>query len=217
MDELASFVAATDHSLMALRADEAAVLAMCDWPKQRYDAMRQAVGTHRELTYLQARAVRWMLEQGSCAEETARIEVFFDTGKARVEAAQAKQESLERRCTTEKLPWDKLLYRKARHSFLNLAVLYMSRILFEVANLERDTVLQNEACLIHSGEAVRMAYKTHQFAGGFNGDCNELFHKVKRLSQYYMRTLDPTWLKDNTKFAGRGTQEQYTLTPRTSQ
>ena len=85
------------------------------------------------------------------------------------------------------------------------------RTLFEVANLERSTVLQNEACLTNLAEAVRMAYKVHQFAGGFNGDALELFTKVKRLAQYYSRTLDPTWLKDNTRQGAAGTLQPWGL------
>ena len=77
----------------------------------------------------------------------------------------------------------------------------LCRILFEVANLERSTALKNEACLLHLADAVRLAYKAHQFAGGFNVDSAELFVKVKRLSQYYMRAMDPTWLKDTTKMS----------------
>lgn len=71
------------------------------------------------------------------------------------------------------------------------------RTLFEVANLERSSQLQNEKCLDHLADAVRLAYKTHQFAGGFNVDCIELFEKVKRLTQYYIRCIDPTWLKEH--------------------
>lgn len=91
------------------------------------------------------------------------------------------------------------------YGFLTHAI-HLCRILFEVANLERSTSLKNEECLLHLADAVRMAYKTHQFAGGFNVDSAELFGKVKRLTQYYMRSMDPTWLKDTTKFSNSNAQ-----------
>lgn len=80
------------------------------------------------------------------------------------------------------------------------------RILFEVANLERSTTLKNEECLLFLADAVRLGYKAHQFAGGFTVDSAELFGKVKRLTQYYMRSMDPTWLKDTTKFTSSDRQ-----------
>ena len=96
----------------------------------------------------------------------------------------------------------------SRQCKYSLAVLAAScRILFEVANLERSTALKNEACLLHLADAVRLAYKAHQFAGGFNVDSAELFGKVKRLSQYYMRSMDPTWLKDTTKMSSSAGQK----------
>lgn len=85
--------------------------------------------------------------------------------------------------------------------------LLLCRILFEVANLERSTTLRNEECLLLLADATRFAYKTHQFAGGFNVDSAELFGKVKRLTQYYTRSMDPTWLKDNTKFSSSNRQK----------
>ena len=72
--------------------------------------------------------------------------------------------------------------------------------------MERSTALKNEQCLLHLSDAVRIAYKAHQFAGGFNVDSAELFGKVKRLTQYYMRSMDPTWLKDTTKFVNSNGQ-----------
>lgn len=85
----------------------------------------------------------------------------------------------------------------------------LCRILFEVANLERSTSSRNEECLLHLADAVRIAYKAHQFAGGFTVDSAELFGKVKRLSQYYMRSMDPTWLKDTTKFSSSNTGQKW--------
>jgi len=69
-----------------------------------------------------------------------------------------------------------------------------------VANLERAQTLKAGACIQDLATAVRIAYKVHQFVGGFHSDAVELFEKVKRLTQYYVRSRDPTWLKDTTKF-----------------
>lgn len=73
------------------------------------------------------------------------------------------------------------------------------RALFEVANLERSQRLQADACIKCLADAVRVAYKAHQLAGGFSSDAGEVFERVKALAQYYVRSRDPTWLRDNSK------------------
>ncbi|KAL3161284.1 hypothetical protein ABBQ38_009640 [Trebouxia sp. C0009 RCD-2024] len=208
MEDLVSFVQEAEQQLSILKADEGLTVAQLDsWPKQRLDVLREAAGQFQELNYLNVKYQKWMLQQGTCLEEAARIEEFFDTARARVEWLANRQEVTERRFVNHGVPWDRSLFKTTRHMSLHLGVIYMSRILFEVANLERDTALKNEACLLHLADAVRVAYKAHQFAGGFNVDSAELFGKVKRLSQYYMRSMDPTWLKDTTKFSNSNGQQ----------
>ena len=74
--------------------------------------------------------------------------------------------------------------------------------LAEVANLERSQSLQARECILVLAIAVRVAYKIHQFSGGFNQDCTEMFEKVRRLGQYYLRSQDPQWLKETTRISG---------------
>ena len=72
------------------------------------------------------------------------------------------------------------------------------RILFEVASLERSSVTQHELCLRLLAGATRVAHKVHQFAGGFMPECSDLFDKVRRLTRYYLRVVDPAWLNAGT-------------------
>ncbi|DBB05452.1 hypothetical protein WJX77_002293 [Trebouxia sp. C0004] len=201
MEEVIPFVQDAQQQLSVLRADQGLTVSQFEaWPKQRLDVLGEAAGQFRELSYLQVKYQKWMLQQGTCLEEAARIEEFFDTARARVEWLTSRQEITERRFTNHGVPWDRSVFKATRHASLHLAVIFMSRILFEVANLERSTTLKNEECLLFLADAVRLGYKAHQFAGGFTVDSAELFGKVKRLTQYYMRSMDPTWLKDTTKF-----------------
>lgn len=73
------------------------------------------------------------------------------------------------------------------------------RALVEVANLARSQTLKTEACIEELATAVRVAYKVHQFVGGFHADAIALFDKVKGLVQSYVRSRDPTWLRDSSK------------------
>ena len=65
--------------------------------------------------------------QGTCLEEAARIEKFFDTARARVEWVAGRQEVTERRFANHGVPWDRSLFKTTRQLSLHLGVIYMSR------------------------------------------------------------------------------------------
>ena len=65
--------------------------------------------------------------QGTCLEEAARIEEFFDTARARVEWLANRQEVTERRFVNHGVPWDRSLFKVTRQMSLHLGVIYMSR------------------------------------------------------------------------------------------
>ena len=41
-------------------------------------------------------------------------------------------------------------------------------------------------------------------AGGLHPEGLELFNSVKGLTRHYVRTMDPTWLRDSTRMARQG-------------
>ena len=66
MEELVAFVQEADQQLAALKADEGLTVAQLDsWPKQRLDVLREAAGQFQELSYLQVKCQKWMLQQAS--------------------------------------------------------------------------------------------------------------------------------------------------------
>lgn len=67
------------------------------------------------------------LFQGTCLQEAARIEEFFDTARARVEWLASRQEVTERRFMNHGVPWDRSLFKATRQMSLHLGVIYMSR------------------------------------------------------------------------------------------
>ncbi len=75
----------------------------------------------------QSRHDHFFSVQGTCLEEAARIEEFFDTARARVEWLSSRQEITERRFTNHRVPWDRSVFKATRHASLHLAVIYMSR------------------------------------------------------------------------------------------
>ena len=67
------------------------------------------------------------VSQGTCLEEAARIEEFFDTARVRVEWLTNRQELAERRFANHGVPWDRAVFKATRQASLHLAVIYMSR------------------------------------------------------------------------------------------
>lgn len=63
------------------------------------------------------------------------------------------------------------------------------RVLIEVGQLERSGEPQHERCLGLLASAARFARKTHDFAGGLDSDCCDLFDKVRRMAKYYLRVM----------------------------
>ena len=93
------------------------------------------------------------------------------------------------------VPTDPSALLRAKAASLHVASLYMSRVLFEVANLERAAGVAHARCLAHVADAARVAHKAHSLAGGLDAQSSELFDKVKSLARYYMRVLDPALVK----------------------
>lgn len=62
-------------------------------------------------------------------------------------------------------------------------------MLIEVGQLERSGEPQHERCLGLLAAAARFARKTHDFAGGLDSDCCDMFEKVRRMAKYYLRVM----------------------------
>ncbi|DBA80930.1 TPA: hypothetical protein ACH3X2_007151 [Trebouxia sp. C0005] len=152
MEEVIPFVEDAQQQLSVLRADEGLTLSQFEaWPKQRLDVLREAAGQFRELSYLQVKYQKWMLQQGTCLEEAARIEEFFDTARARVEWLSSRQEITERRFTNHGVPWDRSVFKTTRHASLHLAVIYMSRYSSNLGLVSVDFVaVHSTACKFYT-------------------------------------------------------------------
>lgn len=64
MDEVVSFVQDAQQQLSVLKADLGLTVSQAEaWPKQRLDVLKEAAGQYQELSYLQAKYQKWMLQQ----------------------------------------------------------------------------------------------------------------------------------------------------------
>ena len=50
--------------------------------------------------------------------------------------------------------------------------------------LERQTTMQQQACLLQVADAVRVTYKAHQLAGGLHPEGLELFNEITHMARY---------------------------------
>ena len=199
--DLAAAVGDVRSRLSALSAPSRAVLAGlgADWPATKWAAMTAACDAHAELEEAATRASRWVLQRGSAADEGRRVETFLDGVRARIDTLAAAFARAGVEWAPLGVPADASVLTTARASTLHLATLYMSRVLAEVASLERAPALAHGKCLAHLADGARVAHKAHALAGGFDADTVAAFDSVRSLARYYIRCLDPTWLKDGTK------------------
>jgi hypothetical protein len=199
--DLAAAVGDVRSRLSALSAPPRAVLTSLGdaWPAAKWAAMTASADAHAEVAEAEARMRRWVLQRGSAADEGRRVETFLDGVRARLDAHGASFARASADWAPHGVPVDPAALARARAAALHLASLYMSRVLAEVASLERAPALAHGKCLAHLADGARVAHKAHALAGGLDAEAAAAFESVRSLARYYVRCLDPTWLKDGTK------------------
>ncbi|EIE21988.1 hypothetical protein COCSUDRAFT_53920 [Coccomyxa subellipsoidea C-169] len=197
MTTLVEYVRDTSARLGVIMANEAAVLEQFPtWPQGKWDSLCEAGEAYSELSQYARKEKQWLLQRGTCDEEVQKIEAFVDRVRSRTQLLEAKQGASEAHWQLQGIPWDGSVYRAVRVNSLHLATLYMSRVLFEVASLEKEAALPHQACLRHLAASIRVCHKIHDLAGGFEQGQSELFDKVRRLAKYYLRVMDASWFSE---------------------
>jgi len=212
--EAIALVADVRSRLGVLASDGApagAVLARlgATWPAHKWKELQAAADASDELATLERKQRQWVMQRGSAAAEGLRIEAFLDSITARCDALAGLFARGESRLpgggewARHGIPSDSTAaLAGVRTASLHLAHLALSRCLVEVAALERDAAAARPgAALAHLADAVRVASKAQDFAGGLDGEAAEDFDKVRRLTKYYMRVVAPEVMKDAAKLA----------------
>ncbi|KAK9813949.1 hypothetical protein WJX73_006170 [Symbiochloris irregularis] len=204
MGQIGEFLDSAHDRLASVTAHPAAALeAAPTFPLARWKAMRAASCVYRQLNELTEQEQQWaILQPGHHHEEGVRIEQALDEARGRVLALADQAAAQEARWVQAGAPWDRETTKRARFASLHLAHVFMAGVLEEVTVLERASTLQHEACLHQLADAVRVVFKAHQLAGGLHPQGLELFDQIKRLTRYYIRVMDPTWLRAATQLVG---------------
>eukprot|EP00899_Mesostigma_viride_P017958 jgi/Mesvir1/26163/Mv06862-RA.1 len=186
MDELQVFVAAVEEQLAVL-SDEGAVLKAFDWPESKMDCMREASTQYSELLRYDGE-MKSAVDDGYCKGLSARDAFAFMTRSFEkmekfVEVLIRDKDSLNKRYKEQGIPWSWKKVDKLKQDSTLLAQTYMTKALAEAERLQDlgGTNLNSAKTVLVT--TIKFIFKVHQFAGGFDEVCGDLFSMVKEMLQ----------------------------------
>ncbi|CAN6467372.1 unnamed protein product [Victoria cruziana] len=182
IEEVEGFIKWLDKELSQL-VDERAVLKHFQWPENKTDAMREVAFNYRELVNI----VESQSSSSYKQEATQPIATFL-------KQMQASQEKIEqgvyniqkvrdgaiKRCKEFGIPWEWMLdsgiVSQLKMSSVKTAKRYMNRV---IAELKSMSCTEGEDLML---QAVRFAFRVHQFVGGFDGECARVFQEMRDMA-----------------------------------
>eukprot|EP01025_Chloroclados_australasicus_P012492 TRINITY_DN1573_c7_g1_i1.p1 TRINITY_DN1573_c7_g1~~TRINITY_DN1573_c7_g1_i1.p1 ORF type:complete len:1120 (-),score=172.57 TRINITY_DN1573_c7_g1_i1:1407-4766(-) len=188
IQDLIEFVSEVDGKLSGL-SDETAVLKAFEWPTSKYDTFREACAQYQSFIKMKSQMMDWKpnTRAGSnITEELAKVQSFQEQIQIKMDKYSRQKESDEKRYKDHNVPWPQDIYNEVVHASLNLAAIYMQLVINEVQRVESSnrTLSQDQELQIRQKSlqlltnAVRFGFRVHQFAGGFDKRCNELFEQI---------------------------------------
>ena len=186
----AAFLEEVDMALAPL-CDEAAVLrAFPEFPHRRVELLREVAGHARDLRELAAaldvRRADWHA-RGSMQEEAAHVQAEFARVQAQVEWHGRRAAEYARTCAALGVRPDARAELRVRLNAVGAAKYVMQiglaaagRLGEAAGDAEARALAQLEgqvAALLEQG--LRLAFRAHQFAGGFDAEAADLFHQTR--------------------------------------
>ena len=181
---------------LGLLSDERMVLkAFDDWPEKKIEALREATVRKHELQRLAATmdptTGSWVAK-GSIGDELQQVAAKFDEGKAKIEWYLRSQEDFGRALAALAIPFDRELVTTAQHATLKLAKYGMRMVLTATKRLaaaasgggagegegEAASAASYGAVERLVMEVLELAFRVHQFVGGFDTEATQLFSDV---------------------------------------
>ncbi|PKA54721.1 Protein CHUP1, chloroplastic [Apostasia shenzhenica] len=189
MEDVLSFVDWLDKELSVL-SDERAVLKHFNWPERKADALREAAVEYRDLKQLQFEASSFVDDVSvPCEAMLKKITCLVDKLEKGIQRLIKLRDATMLSLKNCSIPTDWMLdsgmVSKIRIASVNLARVNMKRISMELKSarlLEKESM--HEALLFHG---LRLAYRTHQFAGGFDSETMQAFEELTKQAQLRRR------------------------------
>ncbi|XP_031496838.1 protein CHUP1, chloroplastic [Nymphaea colorata] len=182
IEEVEDFIRWLDKELSQL-VDERAVLKHFQWPENKTDAMREVAFNYRELINI--------AESQSCSTYNQEARQPIATFLKQMQASQEKVEQgvyniqkvrdgAIKRCKEFGIPWEWMLdtgiVSQLKMSSVKIAKGCMKRV---TAELKSMSCTEGEDLML---QAVRFAFRVHQFVGGFDGECACAFQEMRNMA-----------------------------------
>ncbi|CAI5527303.1 unnamed protein product [Closterium sp. Naga37s-1] len=182
IEDVVAFVNWLDEEL-AFLVDERAVLKHFDWPEAKADALREAAFEFQDLVRLE-RDLGSYVDDPDVPTDQALKKMFHVLEKVEqsIYALLRTRDMAISRYAEFGVPtyWilDNGLVGKIRLASVRLARCYITRVTSELDKLgsEPESEPIREFLLL---QAVRFAFRTHQFAGGFDADSMRAFDELR--------------------------------------
>ncbi|KAJ3682848.1 hypothetical protein LUZ60_013075 [Juncus effusus] len=178
--DVESFVKWLDEELSYLVDERAVLKHFTHWPEKKADAMREAACTFRDLKNLETEILSFRDD----------VRVTTDVALKRMQALQGKlehcihniervRESTSKKYRDFKIPWEWMLdtgfVGQLKLGSMKLVKAYMSRV---VSALKLEQFSDDEELILNG---VRLAFRVHQFVGGFDESSRGAFQELKML------------------------------------
>uniref|UniRef100_A0A0E0EHG0 Protein CHUP1, chloroplastic n=1 Tax=Oryza meridionalis TaxID=40149 RepID=A0A0E0EHG0_9ORYZ len=183
IEDVVAFVKWLDDELGFL-VDERAVLKHFDWPERKADTLREAAFGYQDLKKLESEVSNYKDDPRlPCDIALKKVLTISEKTERSVYNLLRTRDATMRQCKEFNIPTDWMLDNnligKIKFSSVKLAKMYMKRVAMELqymGPLNKDPAL--EYMLL---QAVRFAFRMHQFAGGFDPETMDAFEELRNL------------------------------------
>ncbi|XP_052164944.1 protein CHUP1, chloroplastic-like [Oryza glaberrima] len=183
IEDVVAFVKWLDDELGFL-VDERAVLKHFDWPERKADTLREAAFGYQDLKKLESEVSNYKDDPRlPCDIALKKMVTISEKTERSVYNLLRTRDATMRQCKEFNIPTDWMLDNnligKIKFSSVKLAKMYMKRVAMELqymGPLNKDPAL--EYMLL---QAVRFAFRMHQFAGGFDPETMDAFEELRNL------------------------------------
>ncbi|KAF0900515.1 hypothetical protein E2562_032112 [Oryza meyeriana var. granulata] len=183
IEDVVAFVKWLDDELGFL-VDERAVLKHFDWPERKADTLREAAFGYQDLKKLESEVSNYKDDPRlPCDIALKKMVTISEKTERSVYNLLRTRDATTRQCKEFNIPTDWMLDNnligKIKFSSVKLAKMYMKRVAMELqymGPLNKDPAL--EYILL---QAVRFAFRMHQFAGGFDTETMDAFEELRNL------------------------------------
>lgn len=183
IEDVVAFVKWLDDELGFL-VDERAVLKHFDWPERKADTLREAAFGYQDLKKLESEVSNYKDDPRlPCEIALKKMVTLSEKTERGVYSLLRTRDAMMRQCKEFNIPTDWMLdnnlISKIKFASVKLAKMYMKRVAMELqymGPLNKDPAL--EYMLL---QAVRFAFRMHQFAGGFDPETMDAFEELRNL------------------------------------